>query len=63
MRNLLANAGGRRFLLALISGAGTWLLCLLGHIDGTAYQWTTIGIVGAFVGGTTVQKLKASATE
>jgi hypothetical protein len=59
MRQLLTNAGGRRFLLALISGAGTWVLCLLGRIDGTAYQWTTIGIVGAFVGGVTAQRMKA----
>lgn len=59
MRQLLANAGGRRFLVTLISGAGTWVLCLLGRIDGTVYQWTTIGIVGAFVGAATWQKFKA----
>ena len=59
MRQLLANAGGRRFVLALISGAGTWVLCLLGKIDGNAYMLCTVGIVGAFVGGTTLQKIKA----
>lgn len=61
MSRLLASIGGRRFVLALISGAGTWLLCLLGKIDGNAYTLATIGIVGAYVTGNTVQKLKAPA--
>lgn len=55
----LTSVGGRRWLLALISGAGTFTLCLLGKIDGNAYTLTTIGIVGAYIAGNTTQKVKA----
>jgi hypothetical protein len=51
--------GGRRWLLTLISGAGTFLLCWAGRIDGNAYMLTTIGIVGAYITNNTVQKIKA----
>ena len=46
-------------MLALISGAGTFLLTLLGKIDANAYTLTTIGIVGAYIAGNTTQKVKA----
>ena len=60
----LERIGGRRWLLTLISGAGTFLLCWHGHIDGNAYMLTTIGIVGAYITGNTAQKIKApGATE
>ena len=59
----LATVGGRRWLLALVSGAGTWVLCLLGKIDGNAYTLTTIGIVGAYIAGNTAQKVKAPGAE
>lgn len=59
LRALIAALGGRRFLATMISGAGTWVLAYTGHIDGTAYQWTTIGIVGAFITGSTAQKIQA----
>ena len=55
----LSTVGGRRFLLTLISGAGTFTLTLLGKIDASAYMLTTIGIVGAYIGGNTAQKIKA----
>lgn len=58
MRSLIENAGGRRFLVTLISGAGTFLLCWKGAIDGNAYMLTTIGIVGAYIAGNTTQKVK-----
>ena len=45
MNSLLSNVGGRRFVLALISGAGSFLLCWAGKIDGNAYTLATIGIV------------------
>lgn len=51
--------GGRRWLLTLISGAGTFVLTLMGKIDGNAYTLTTIGIVGAYIAGNTTQKVKA----
>jgi len=54
-----STVGGRRFTLALISGAGTFVLSLLGKIDASAYTMTTIGIVGAYIAGNTTQKVKA----
>lgn len=64
MRALIESAGGRRFMVTLISGAGTFLLCWAGRIDGNAYTLATIGIVGAYIAGNTAQKVKApSATE
>ena len=59
----LSAVGGRRWLLTLISGAGTFALCWAGHIDGNAYTLTTIGIVGAYIGGNTAQKIKAPGAE
>jgi hypothetical protein len=55
--------GGRRWLLTLISGAGTFVLCWAGKLDGNAYMLTTIGIVGAYIGGNTTQKIKAPGAE
>lgn len=57
----LTSYGGRRWILALISGAGTFILTLADKIDGTAYTMTTIGIVGAYIAGNTTQKVKAPA--
>lgn len=59
----LSTVGGRRWILALISGAGTFILTLMGKIDGTAYTMTTIGIVGAYIAGNTTQKVKAPGAE
>lgn len=63
MTSLLTSVGGRRFVLALVSGAGTFLLTLLGKIDGNAYTLATIGIVGAYVAGNTAQKIKAPSND
>lgn len=52
----LEQFGGRRFILALVSGAGTFLLCWAGRIDGSAYMLTTIGIVGGYITGNIAQK-------
>lgn len=52
----LSTVGGRRWILALISGAGTFILTLMGKIDGTAYTMTTIGIVGAYITGNVAQR-------
>ena len=48
--------GGRRFLLTLISGAGTWLLCALGIIDGSVYATVTIATVAAYITGNVYQR-------
>ena len=58
----LDQIGGRRFLLALISGAGTFALCWAGRIDGNGYMLTTIGIVGAYITGNVSQR-KIEATQ
>ena len=52
----LDTIGGRRFLLALISGAGTFMLCWTGRIDSNGYMLTTLGIVGAYITGNVSQK-------
>jgi hypothetical protein len=51
----LATLGGRKFLLTLISGAGTFLLVCLGKIDGAIYATVTIGTVGAYIAGNVVE--------
>lgn len=56
---MLEGFGGRRFWLSLVSGAGTFTLCWAGRIDGNAYMLTTIGIIGAYITGNTVQKTAA----
>jgi hypothetical protein len=52
----LDTIGGRRFLLALISGAGTFTLCWTGRLDSSGYMLTTLGIVGAYITGNVSQK-------
>lgn len=52
----LDPVGGRRFVLTLISGAGTWLLCLLGKIDGGVYSTVTIATVAAYIAGNVAQR-------
>ena len=52
----LDQLGGRRFLLTVISGAGTFTLCWVGRIDANAYMLTTIGIVGAYITGNVAQR-------
>lgn len=49
--------GGRRFLLTVSSGAGTWLLCALGLIDGGVYATVTIATVASYIGGNVAQRL------
>lgn len=55
----LHKLGGRRFLLALLSGALATLLCWFGKIDGAVYAAVVIATVGAFIGGNVVEAMKA----
>ena len=48
--------GGRRWLLTLISGAGTWLLTWCGKIDGGVYSAVTIATVAAYIAGNVAQR-------
>jgi len=59
----LDTLGGRRFLLTMVSGAGTWLLCWFGKIDGGVYSVVTIATVAAYITGNVAQKLKAPAAD
>ena len=52
----LDQMGGRRFVLALISGGGTFVLCWCGRIDANAYMLTTLGIVGGYITGNIAQR-------
>ena len=58
---VLEKLGGRRFLATMIGGAGTFLLCWMGRIDAVSYQWTTIGLIGAYITGNTTQKVRTPA--
>lgn len=55
----LSAVGGRRFLLTLVSGAGTFLLCWQGKISDDVYSVVTIATVAAYITGNVAQKLKA----
>lgn len=56
--------GGRRFLLTVISGAGTWLLTWAGKIDGGVYSAVTIATVASYIVGNVSQKsIEAKAKE
>lgn len=52
--------GGRRFVLTMVSGAGTWALCWFGKIDGGVYSAVTIATVAAYIAGNTLQKTQAA---
>ena len=52
----LDRVGGRRFVLTIVSGAGTWLLCWFGHIDGSTYSGVTIATVAAYIVGNVAQR-------
>ena len=53
------TVGGRRFLLTLVSGAGTFLLCWQGKISDDVYSVVTIATVAAYITNNTYQKVKA----
>lgn len=52
----LRQLGGRRFLLTMVSGAGTWLLCWWGKISGDVYSVVTIATVAAYITGNVAQR-------
>ncbi len=52
----LDQFGGRRFVLTVISGAGTWLLTWAGKIDGGVYSAVTIATVAAYIVGNVAQR-------
>lgn len=52
----LDQIGGRRFLLTVISGAGTFVLCWFAKISGDVYSVVTIATVGAYIAGNVAQR-------
>lgn len=56
LRINLQALGGRRFILTAVSGAGTWLLCWAGHIDGSTYAAVTIATVAAYITGNVAER-------
>lgn len=58
----LETFGGRRFLLTVVSGAGTFVLVLLAKISGEVYATVTIATVAAYITGNTAQKIKTIGT-
>jgi hypothetical protein len=58
MYSHLVNAGGRKFILALLGGFSATLLQWFGHLDpaGMAYGLTIGATVGAYIAGNVVQR-------
>jgi hypothetical protein len=57
------RAGGRRWLLALATQLGNFVLALTGHIDGNAYMLATGAVVGAYIAGNVAQRKVESGAE
>lgn len=53
---ILRTLGGRRFVLTVMSGAGTFALTAIGTISGEVYATVTIATVAAYITGNGVQK-------
>lgn len=58
IRDAIASAGGRRFLLALSTNLITAVLVLAGEVSDTVYATVIIATVGAYIAGNTWQKVK-----
>lgn len=61
MPTLIERLGGQGFILALVSGAGTFALCWAGKIDGNIYMLTTGAIVGGYITGRTITTVRGPA--
>lgn len=55
----LSQIGGRRFLLTCACWASTTALTWYGKVDAGVYATVIIAVLGTYVAGNTVQKLKA----
>lgn len=52
----MSPLGGTKFVLAALSGLGTFYLCVVGRIDGSVYMATTAAIVGGYITGDVLQR-------
>jgi hypothetical protein len=57
IRNTIESAGGRRFLLALLTNLITAVLVLADRVGDTVYASVIIATVGAYIAGNTAQKV------
>lgn len=57
-RDLIANLGGRRFLLCVGSAAICTYLIINGHISESIYRDLIVATVAVYIAGNTAQKLK-----
>lgn len=57
MRQMIENAGGRRFVMAFGAGVTCSVLVWFGKITPDVFQWTVLGTVAAYITGNTAQKL------
>jgi hypothetical protein len=59
----LETLGGRRFLLVVFTSVAATVLTWFSKVDGATYSLVTIGIVGAYITGNTIQKIKIPTLE
>lgn len=62
MRQMLENAGGRRFVMAMGAGISCSVLVWFGKITPEVFQWTVIATVAAYIAGNTTQKVAPGPT-
>lgn len=58
VRDMLANFGGRRFLLCVGSSIVSTYLIMSGHITESIYRDLIIATVAVYIAGNTAQKFK-----
>lgn len=59
----LEKVGGRRFLLVLLTSIANTVLIWFTKIDPPTYSLVTLGVVGAYITGNTIQKIKTPTLE
>lgn len=60
MRQLIANAGGRRFLMTIGCGVITSFLLFHGKLTPETYRDIIIATLAVYIGGNTYQKTKGA---
>lgn len=60
---IFANAGGRRFFLALVVVLFSYVCIWFGKISDSILRDIILGVAAVYVAGNTIQKIKAPQTE
>jgi hypothetical protein len=63
VQSWLAAIGGRRFWLTMLTGLGVTLLAWYAKISDEIYRDVTLGTVGAYIIGNTIQKVKQTSSQ